>query len=243
MLACAAGIMLIYSAAGSARAALTYISEYYTAQVEVSDIGVTLVENGADISRRDYTGGDDRWNEHTGVLVEHMLDETDGRLLLGRNYKEELTVRNSGKIHEYVRVRVFRSWTRHGADGSEEKMTELSPKLIDVNFITDTWILDKSASTAERTVLYYPYILKSGETAPLFADTLRIDGQVASKVTEERSTDENGHTTITTTYAYDGVTFNLEAEVDAVQTHNAAEAIRSAWGVELHVAPDGTLSL
>ena len=35
---------------------------------------------------------------------------------------------------------------------------------------------------------------------------------------------------ITTTYDYEGVTLNLEAEVDVVQTHNAEDAILSAWG-------------
>ena len=40
-------------------------------------------------------------------------------------------------------------------------------------------------------------------------------------------------------YKYDGYSFNLEAEVNAVQTHNAAEAIKSAWGVDVNVSADG----
>ena len=44
-------------------------------------------------------------------------------------------------------------------------------------------------------------------------------------------------------FAYDGYRFYLKAEVDAVQTHNAAEAVKSAWGVDAEVAEDGTLSL
>ena len=36
---------------------------------------------------------------------------------------------------------------------------------------------------------------------------------------------------------------SLEAEADAVQTHNAAEAIKSAWGVDVNVSEDGSLSL
>ena len=46
-----------------------------------------------------------------------------------------------------------------------------------------------------------------------------------------------------TTFNYDGVKFNLEAEVDAVQTHNAADAIKSAGGVDVNVAGDGSISL
>ena len=62
-------------------------------------------------------------------------------------------------------------------------------------------------------------------------------------MTQTSVTDENGYTTITTTYDYDGVTFNVEAQVDAVQTHNAEDAIKSAWGVDAQISADGTLSL
>ena len=60
---------------------------------------------------------------------------------------------------------------------------------------------------------------------------------------ETRETDANGWTTVTTVYEYDGAAFILEAEVDAVQTHNAQDAIRSAWGVEVSVDENGRLSL
>ena len=70
-----------------------------------------------------------------------------------------------------------------------------------------------------------------------------MDGGIAEKVTETVETGEDGRTTITTTYDYNGVNFMLEVEVDAVQTHNAVSAIRSAWGVDVEVAEDGSLSL
>ena len=41
-------------------------------------------------------------------------------------------------------------------------------------------------------------------------------------------------------YAYDGYKFVVEAEVNAVQTHNAKEAIKSAWGVDVELAADGS---
>ena len=47
----------------------------------------------------------------------------------------------------------------------------------------------------------------------------------------------------TTTYAYDGYNFQLEAEADAVQTHNAQDAIKSAWGVDVDVDGNGNISL
>ena len=36
---------------------------------------------------------------------------------------------------------------------------------------------------------------------------------------------------------------NVEAEVDAVQTHNAQDAIKSAWGVDVSVDSNGNLTL
>lgn len=238
----AAAVLLAMSTVGSARAALTYYSENYTAEMAMYDIGVTLVETSAsgtkDISSRDYTGSGDVWKETQGVLLENMLDETDGKLRLGRNYKEELSVRNSGNIDEYVRVRIYRYWTKE--DGVREQ--SLAPDLIDLNLTQNGWILDENASTEERTVLYWPSILPVGESTAALSDTLKIDSSVASKVTTE-TTVENGVTKTVTTFNYDGVKFNLEAEVDAVQTHNARDAIKSAWGVDVNVGDDGAISL
>ena len=50
-------------------------------------------------------------------------------------------------------------------------------------------------------------------------------------------------TTITTKFNYDGVQFNIDAQVDAVQTHNAVDAIKSAWGIDVEITENGTLSL
>ena len=43
-------VLLAGSAIGSTRAALTYYSEVYDAQMNTPEIGVTLVENGADVA-------------------------------------------------------------------------------------------------------------------------------------------------------------------------------------------------
>lgn len=213
-------ILLVGSALGSTSAALSYYSDNYTANLAVSEIGVALVENGVEAPEK---------------LLSHMGED---KIMLGKKYKEELTVKNTGEIDQYVRVSIAKSWIKDG-----KKVTSLSPKLIDLNLTGNGWIEDENASTEERTVLYYSGILASGAEAPIFADTIRIDGSVATQATKETVKSENGYTTITTTYKYDGVTFNLEAQVDAVQTHNAQDAIKSAWGVDVKVSPDGTLSL
>ena len=46
--------------------------------------------------------------------------------------------------------------------------------------------------------------------------------------------------TIQYVYDYNGYTFHLDAEVNAVQTNNAKDAIKSAWGVDVNVSSDET---
>lgn len=220
-------LLLAGSTVGSARAALTYYSENYGAQVEISNIGVTLVENGKPISYRNYESNGN-WDEATGTLLSE-----EEKIVPGKKYKEELKVKNSGSIDTYVRVIVKKSWVSE-KDGKEAKDTSLSPDLIKFNFLSNDWMIDESASTKERTILYYSKILGPGAETDLFSDSISIDNSIAKKV-RQNVTEENGHKTITTTYVYDGYKFKVEAEVDAVQTHNAQDAIKSAWGVDVNL--------
>lgn len=237
-----AALMFASSAITGTRAALTYYSENYTMQMEIHDIGVTLVEKSAkgkkDISSRDYAGGGGNWNEKEGKLLGDMLEETNGKLAVGRNYTEELSVKNTGNIEQYVRVSILKYWT----DEDGKKQTNLSPSLIVLKMTDSGWLQDKTASSEERTVLYWPYPLGVGESTAAFSKTISIDEDIALKVTEKSET-KDGLTTITTESPYDGAKFNLEVEVDAVQTHNAKDAIKSAWGVDVNVSSNGTLSL
>ena len=220
-------LMLLGSAVGSTRAALTYYSQNYVAEITVSQIGVSLLENGAVVSSRDYNKNEWKTTSNrgggsaSGALLLNMMGEGE-KLALNKKYEEKLTVKNSGMIDEYVRVRIYRYWMKDG-----QKVTTLSPDLIDLNFInTDKWVKNPEQTT-ECTELFYKGILKSGRETKPFADTIRIDGKLAS----EARIETNGNV-ITTTYKYDGVEFHVDVEVDAVQTHNAQDAIKSAWGVD-----------
>lgn len=218
----AAGLLL-FSSIGGARAALTYFSEDYAANIQLHEIGVTLVENGAPVE---------------GELLKGLLGE--GEVLKpGTAYREELNVYNSGVINEYVRVNIYKYWLN--PDG--EKNSTMSPDLIDLNLVNvgSDWLLDEAASTEERTVLYYSRLLNSQNETSLFADKLTIDGSVADRVRETRET-SGRYTTITTVYEYDGMQFCVEAKVDAVQEHNAQDAIWSAWGRRV-VIDNGVLRL
>lgn len=216
----AAGLLL-FSGVGGARAALTYYSETYSGRVELQDIGVALKENGTTVS---------------GSLLTGMLGEGES-VKPGMKYDEVLAVENTGSINQFVRVSIYKYWL----DENGNKVTQVSPDLIDLNLTGNGWIVDESSSTAERTVLYYSSVLAAGATSASFADSLTIDPLIASKVTQTESV-SGGYRTITTTYDYDGLTFCLEASVDAVQEHNSEDAIWSAWGRHVTVS-NGTLSL
>lgn len=238
ILLAASAVLLAGSTIGSTRAALTYYSENYSAEVEVPSIGVSLLENGSVVAKRDYNHKNDQWNTVQEPLFENTLNGE--KLKPGKKYKEVLTVSNTGTIDNYVRVILYKSWM----DPAGNKDTTLSPKLINLNILEGNgWVIDEKASTTERTVLYYTGIVPAGGSTPAITDTLRIDTSVANKVTEKITADEAGNKIITTVYEYDGYKFNLEAEVDAVQTHNAQDAIKSAWGVDVNVSDNGTLSL
>lgn len=226
-------VLLGGSIMGSARAALTYYSEDYVAQMDVKSIGVSLVENKNVVSWRDYLHKDDAWTQKSGELLTGMLKK-DEKLIFNKKYTEELAVTNSGSIDEYVRVTVNRYWVDCDENGKAtgKKRTDMDPAYIMLNFPENSgWVVDSSASTPERIVLYYTRPLPSGATSSLFADTLAIDSSIMNTVSGDG------------TQFYNDVQFMIEAEVDAVQTHNAEDAIKSAWGVNVGIGSDGSLSL
>lgn len=242
----AAIALLGISSITGARAALQYRSETYASSVEMYDIGVSLLENGETdeniVSHRNYDSGKDdgSWDKTVpGKLLKHMLsNEGEKSIQPGKPYKEELRVKNTGTIAEYVRVTVYKYWLDkdgnvvEGYLGPEElegraKTQLLTPDLIQLNLInTSDWIQDSAASTDERIVLYYAHKLEPKAVTLPLSDTFSIDGSIVTKV--QQTEDADG--TIRTTYAYDGYSYVLEAKVDAVQDHNAEAAIQSAWG-------------
>lgn len=235
----AAALLLVGSTVGSTRAALTYYSENYSAQMNMQSIGVSLLENDKVVSSRDYVSNNEWKGTSEGTLLTDLLGK-DETFTPGKKYNEAISVKNSGTIDTFVRVIITKSWQ----DEKGNKNTNLSPDLIELYFLTDNgWQVAKAQSTRERTVLYYTKALKAGKPTPALSDTLRINPSIASDVTkpvpESEKESEKGKT-ITYTYKYNGYTFHIDAEVDAVQTHNAKDAIKSAWGVDVNVSDDET---
>lgn len=227
----AAALLLVGSTVGSTRAALTYYSENYSAQMNMQSIGVSLLENDKVVSSRDYVSNNEWKGTSQGTLLTNLLGK-DETFTPGKKYNEAISVKNSGTIDTFVRVIITKSWQ----DEEGNKYTNLSPDLIELNFLTDNgWQIAKDQSTTERTVLYYTKAVAAGDSTPALSDTLRIKPSIAKDVTKH--VDGN---TITYTYKYNGYTFHIDAEVDAVQTHNAKDAIKSAWGVDVNVSDDET---
>jgi hypothetical protein len=261
LFAVAAGLLL-FSTIGGAYAALTYFSETYNGQVELQDIGVTLMEKGEHddaakaVAYRDYTKDtQDDWKEtegetHTGVLLSGMLAE-DEVFVPGKAYKEEISCANTGSIDQYVRITLCKYWTDPEGnkvftkkDENDLTTPELTPDLIKFTFPNaSSWILDtqNSSETEERQIYYYNKLLAAGSdtTNTPLTGTLTVDPSVTLRVTKTISDDGK---TITTSYDYDGWQFCVEATVDAVQDHNAVDAIKSAWGRDVSIS-GGALQL
>ncbi len=215
--------------------------EFAYGGVELDQIGVTLVENGTDVSWRNYDKGSEAFifnsnsdDPEMGALLTKMLDvEEDHKLKLGKKYTEELKVRNSGSIPQYVRVTVYKYWVDDSGkrfDAYDANGNDMINGLIKLHFREDNgWVIDHTSDTKERTVLYYKNIVGTepdkNETLP-FADYLIIDNAIIDYAKVTTTTDGN-----TVTWVADGMKFMIEADVDAVQDHNGRAAIKSAWGL------------
>ena len=248
----AGAALVLTGTAGQSRAVLNYFSQDYRAEIEVSHIGVTLHERNTPeeawraVSARNYVQHDGigEWEETGEKKLLGNLTAEGEAVLPGKTYREYLTVQNTGSIEQYVRVVLYRYWTGDASGERDADTAKLEPQLIRLGLNTEDWIVDETASTDERVVLYYRYPLRAEEYARPFLENVTIDRNIGLYVYETRQeTDEKGRVTYTTESVYDGKDFRLEAEADAVQAASAQAAIRSAWGVDVAVAADGALSL
>jgi hypothetical protein len=225
----AAVALLAMSVVGSTRAVFTAQTDDFTARLETAQLSVALLENGSEI-------GED------GKLLENLLERAgDESFKIGKTYPETISVKNNGNYDEYVRVIITKSWK----DENGNTDATLNPDLIELTLANDGnyWIQDPNIDTShhdpentEQTIYYYTKPVAESEVVDLVTD-LTVNQSVTTLVTTD-----NTSGTITTTYDYDGKEFSIEAEVDAVQTHSAADAILGAWGVKVSVDENGNLS-
>lgn len=204
----------------------------------MGSIGTSIVENGTVVANRDYNSDDSWEGTASGALFSNMTEEIDN-FKLGKRYSYKISVKNSGDIDTYVRMII----TKTIQDANGDKDTTISPELIELEFSDEDWIIAEDQSTPERAVCYYKKILEMGSTTPNLINSIKVDNSIGKISTEKLVTDENGYETIEVGYAGAEKSFKLDMEVDAVQTHNAAAAIKSAWGVNVTVDSNGDIEL
>ena len=169
----------------------------------------------------------------------------------GRTYKEKLSARNGNNVDEYVRIIVRKYWV----DSSGKKSTVMDPALIKLTYNgkaynSGAWAVNSKEHTTESDTYYLKKILDAGDTSALLFNELTIDGAVADLGNETTTTtkksqgpDKQEVTVITYSYDYDDFTFYIEADVQAIQTHNSSDALKSLWGVSNVNAGNGKVTV
>ena len=232
------GLLTVTTVSG-ARSTLIESADYIY-DFEMYHIGITLLEynpnTGSDIEKGwrnyEYDDAEGKWVVNDATDVKYELLTHINPFVVGRTYDEKLAVKNSGKIDQFVRVKVYKYWKNK--DGKKDPTKDPANILISFDTNNNGWVIDDTAHTSERDILYYQNLLKSGEKTPYFTKDITVNGSVLNPVkTEEK---DGNYTKITYTYEYDGAQFVLEVEADAVQTHNAKDAIKSAWGKDVTVS-------
>ena len=84
----AAALLLVGSTVGSTRAALTYYSENYSAQMNMQSIGVSLLENDKVVSSRDYVSNNEWKGTSDGTLLTNLLGK-DETFTPGKKYNNQ----------------------------------------------------------------------------------------------------------------------------------------------------------
>ena len=208
-------------------------SDDYDAFFYLNHLQVHLMENGADVCGG--TNTIDGSSKTTGKLMQYLVSSEGtaaGKIEPGRKYKEELAAKNGQDIPIFLRMTVRKYWID---TATGEKANDLSPNRIKLtygkeSYNTNAWMINESESTPERATYYYKTTLAAGATTEPLFDQLVIDSKVAN--IEGYTTRTEGNKIIYTyIYRYDGYACTIEADVQAVQTHNANDAIVSQWGV------------
>ena len=186
-----------------------------------------MLENGGIIAYRNYSKSGN-WEELFGEI------NFDG-LEIGEDIEKIITIKNSGNISEFVRIIITKYW----ADKDENKIENKNggvdiDELIELNFTGDeNWLIDEARATTERTLAYYKKAIDVREETGALIDSIKISPDIYD-YGYTISEDENGN--ITVNYDINGLRMGIE--VDAVQTHNAKVAIKSAWGIDVEISED-----
>lgn len=228
----AAILLLGAGGIGTAWAASPAIQgQTYNAWFYMNHLQVYLLENGKPVVESHTLDGS---SKVAGKLMQYLVPkegETSAKIEPGLKYREELAAQNGSEIPIFLRMTVRKYWL----DKNGEKASGLSPNRIRLTYGKEAynnaaWKLNEAESTTESATYYYNTTLSAGATTEPLFDQLVIDSNVA-KIEGYTTRTEGNKTIYTYIYRYNGYSCAIEADVQAVQTHNANDAIRSQWGV------------
>lgn len=233
VLLCAIGLT---GAVGATQAALSFESEQYQARMAQTHLGVALMEqSGASEEAIVVNVGDEGTRlkfegSKEGKLLQQMSGEGedatlvvldgDKQMIPNKPYTEKIFAKNASNMSEYVRLTIRKYWV----DGDGNKLYNADPALIELGVAKDSgWKLSEAESTDEMLVFYFAGALEAGATTPAVIDSIKLSSAVVEANDRLKAlVGEDGNTQIC-----------LAAEVDAVQTSHVADAVKSAWGVDL----------
>lgn len=225
----AALVLLVSGGTMGTKAALNVTGVPYEEAIQTDEVAVQITENGKEVGTKDPI---------TIKTEPTIFKSVPTKFEPGKTENANVGVSNTGSADAYVRVMVHKYWLKKNKEGELEKSLALSPSYIEP-IATSKWKAVKGASGDKETetmIYYYQGKLGADTSAQLFTG-IRINEKVLTngRVKAESSTTEGGVTVINYIYEYDGLKFVVEAEAQAVQTHNAKEAIKSVWGVDSSV--------
>ncbi|MBR4707289.1 MAG: hypothetical protein IKP29_04460 [Pseudobutyrivibrio sp.] len=210
----AAGMLIVLaSSAGATRAAMVYQSAAQEVDFSTAEFSIDIEEEV-----------DGQYQSlKTANELNFSTIKLDEKFKVGKLYPEKLRVVNNSNektgYSEYVRVVLRKSWYKDG------KNTNLDPALIKIS-VAEGWWENPAESTPEQKVYYRSAPLACGETAD-FITGIQVDNSITTFV--EMKEVEAG---IVNEYLYNGEEVFIEIQADAVQTHNAKDAMYAAWGIK-----------
>lgn len=204
-------------------------SQEYVAELNLQELSVALQEDGVTCEAAD--GASDSSAVYTGLMRNLNGGNT---LSFGKHYDYDLSAANDGAYDEYVRVVVNKYWQKPDDD---KKGTQLEPELIEIDFDIENWVVVDSEDDPEQVILYSKNPVPVGQSLRfvtgigISADLLGYNTIVPLKI-------DGVSTNFTTTeYTYGPYNMCLDVEVSAVQTGSTADAIKSAWGIDINQDP------
>lgn len=221
-----AAAVVLFSSGGflATQAAPSVVSPDHVTDLVMDELEVALYENGHTISEGKLS-------------LDNFAKTDDGKVLVspGKKYEEKLTVKNNKSYDQYVRMVIRKYWV----DANGNKTTALDPSMIDLTYGSD-WQKNDKECTAEMEIWYYKQKLKGNATTSPAVTFVSIKPGVVDKIIEhDPVTDDKGKMIYTYEYKYNGYSFVINAEAQAVQTHNKDDAIKSTWGIDASETPIG----